>query len=887
MKHNPKAHLNRWWLLVPVLVSAIMCVSCREDYYYDEEEPEWLGESIYEYLEEQGEYTKYIKLIDELGYREVLAKTGSKTLFVVDDKTFDEFFKDNRWGVKSYEELTLQQKEQILYSSMLNNVFFSDMLGDASGPQKGMSIRRTSALSANSTYAIVDRSQFPKSYYWSEDLIKNDSIVLMRDNTAPPMVIFTNSYAVNNALKGSDYAFVSNLNDPNYEYYPTDVFVNGVRVVEANIKCKNGVVHRLEKLVTPLTNMAEVVCSNESTQQFGLLLDRFSAPFLSTNDQFSYPVYVKKYFTTRGQSNGLHADYNIESGTNVEFMTTPTDSAVEAGLKFDPGWNTLTASDIKPMNEDMSAMFVPTDKALEDFLHYGSGKFLYDRYGGWDGIPSHVLADLLNNHMKSSFVGAVPSKFDQVKNDAQIDMGVKESHVREAILCCNGVVYVTDSVYAPVSYVAVTAPTLVNDNMNIMRWAVENYGFLAYLHSMDSYYSFLLPTDENLWYLDPLSVAQNNPEYWKFKYNTDHKAVEVEVYDSLKRTVKRTLMSWKGDANLIQNRLEDLIDQHIIVDNIDNVANGKLYYKTKGNGTVKVMSAAEGLNIYGGYQVETDTFVAVPSTKMYPSNNGKTYVMSAFAQPSLKSVYETMQAQATYSSSPFYEFFKLMEDSKVFAKDDTYATSGEYTVDVFNTYHYTIYVPSNEAILEAIANGLPTMEQADEYLASLGKSLTADQKQLYKDEISKILRDFVCYHIHDNSVYIGGTNVSNREYQTSTLDMEANLFRRLKVTADNTSLTVVDDAGASHRVNVVAGKEGTLYNVMSRDYLFNDGMNGVTVDSDGNSKETDVMTCKQIETSSFAVIHGVDGVLLYNNSQLESYKNEVLKAQRAFEESIK
>ena len=887
MKHNPKTHLNRWWLLVPVLVSAMMCVSCREDYYYDEEEPEWLGESIYEYLEEQGEYTKYIKLINELGYKEVLAKTGSKTLFVVDDKTFDEFFKDNRWGVKSYEELTLQQKEQILYSSMLNNVFFSDMLGDASGPQKGMSVRRTSALSVNSTYTIVDRSQFPNNYYWNEDLIKNDSIVLMRDNTAPPMVIFTNSYAVNNALKGSDYAFVSNLNDPNYEYHPTDVFVNGVRVVEANIKCKNGVVHRLEKLVTPLTNMAEVVCSNESTQQFGLLLDRFSAPFLSTNDQFSYPVYVKKYFTTRGQSNGLDEKYNIEGGTNVEFMTTPTDSAVEAGLKFDPGWNTLTASDIKPMNEDMSAMFVPTDKALEDFLHYGSGKFLYDRYGGWDGIPSHVLADLLNNHMKSSFVGAVPSKFDQVKNDAQIDMGVKESHVREAILCCNGVVYVTDSVYAPVSYVAVTAPTLVNDNMNIMRWAVENYGFLAYLHSRDSYYSFLLPTDENLWYLDPLSVAQNNPEYWKFKYNTDYKAVEVEVYDSLKRNLQRTLRSWKGDANLIQNRLEDLIDQHIIVDNIDYAEEGKLYYKTKGNGTVKVVPVANGLNICGGYQVESDTFVAVPSTKMYPSNNGKTYVMSAFAQPSLKSVYESMQEQAVNDSYPFYQFFKLMEDSKVFAKDDTYATSGDVTVDVFNTYHYTIYVPSNEAVLKAIANGLPTMAQADDYLASLGKTLSAEQKELYKDEISKILRDFVCYHIHDNSVYIGGTNVSNREYQTSTLDMEANLFRRLTVTADNSSLTVVDETGASHSVNVVAGKEGTLYNVMSRDYLFNDGVSGVTVDSDGNSKETDVMNCKQIETSSFAVIHGVNGVLLYDNLQLESYKDEVLKAQRAFEESIK
>lgn len=900
MKHKSKTHLGRWWLLMPMLVSVTLCLSCREDYYYDEREPEWLGESIYDFLVEQEKYTNFVHLIEDLGYKEVLETTGSKTLFVVDDETFDEFFLNNRWGVKSYEELSKEQKEQILYSSMLNNVFFSEMLGDAAGPQEGMSVRRTSALSVASTRKIMRKEEYPNSYYWS--LVKADSVILLQDNTPSPMVTFTNRYLINNALRGSDYAFIASQ-PANYVYKPTDVFINGVRIEEPNMKCKNGVVHRLERLTTPLTNMAEVICTNESTGRFGELLDLFSAPFLSTSATIEYgnttPVYVKKYFTTRGHSLGLD---NLSGATNVSFMTTPTDSAVEAGLKFDPGWNTLTASDIKPMNEDMTAIFVPTTAALDTFLHTGSGKFLYDCYGEWENIPFHVLADLLNNHMKSSFVNTVPSKFDQVKNDAQIDMGIKESDIREAILCSNGVVYITDSVYAPVSYVAVTAPTLVNDNMNIMRWATEQYGFLAYLHSMDSYYSFLLPTDENFWYLDPLSVAKGEPEYWKFQYNKDYKSVEVEVYDSLKKTRKNVLQAWRGDADVIENRLADLIDQHIIVDNIDAAVNGKQYYQTKGNGTVKVIpnteieSKVEGgkiitpLNIYGGYQLEMDSSIVVPTDKMYPSDNGKTYVLSSLAQTPLKSVYEAMGEQADDESASFYQFFKLMQESGVFAKDDTYATSGEYTVDVFNTYHYTIYVPSNEAVLEAIANGLPTIQQANEYLNALGKNLSAAQKQVYLDGISAIIRDFVCYHIHDNSVYIGGANVEKRLYQTSALDTEANLFRRLTVSADNASLTIVDGAESTHHVEVVPDKEGVLYNIMTRDYLFNDGKSGITMQGSGESatsKETDITICKQIETSSFAVIHAVDGVLLYDNEQLERYKDEVARTQRAFEESIK
>ena len=876
MKNNTKDFGSRWWLLMPMLVSAVLCfTSCREDYILDEQEPDWLGESIYDFLAGEGKYSYYVRLIEDLNYKDVLQRTGSKTLFVVDDATFETFFQDNPWKVGSYEQLDSVQKQQILFSSMLNNVFFSSMLGDAPGPQKGMSMRRESALTGY-LEKDVHKSQFPENFYWGPDLIKSDWITLEHDNTAVPMVTFTNSYLVNNALKGSDYAFITNQ-PSTYVYNPTDVFINGVRIAEPNLKCKNGVVHRLEKLVTPLTNMAEVVCTNESTQLFGELLDRFSAPFSTGEekalaDGTTAPIYVKKYFTTRGHNMGLE-QFSGEYGYNISFMTTPTDSVVEAGLKFDPGWNTLPSSDNKSASEDMAAMFVPTDEALDKFLYEGTGKFLYTRYGGWNRIPNHVLVKLLNNHMKSSFANSVPSKFAQVKNDAQIDMGIKESDVTEAILCCNGVVYLTDSVYAPVDYVAVTAPTMVNDNMNVMRWSVESYGFLAYLHSMDSYYSYLLPTDEEFWYLDPLSVAKEETEYWRFLYDAENKRVRAFVYDSTRVSLKGELVN----TSMMQNRLEDLIDQHIIVDDIDAAFGGnKRYYQTKGNGTVKVLpsTSSDGLDIYGGLQLETGDTIVVPMDNIMPGGNGKTYIMSSVVQTPLKSVYSAMKEQATDETSPFYQFFKLMIDASVFTMDGTYAMSDEYTVDIFNTYHYTIYVPSNESILEAIENGLPTIESAEEYLESIGIDPADAEGEEYIELVASILHDFVCYHIHDNSVYVGGTQVTNREYQTGTLDAEDNIFRRLTVSADNSSLVVRDYAGNERSVHVDEVNEGVLYNIMTRDYLFNDGVSGVS------EADADITKSKQIETSSFAVVHGIDGVLLYDKDQLSGYQERVESMQQ-------
>jgi uncharacterized surface protein with fasciclin (FAS1) repeats len=77
----------------------------------DEKTPDGWGASIYSWLDEQGNYTNTVRLIDDLGYREVLSKTGSKTLFVADDEAFARFYRDKVWGASKYEDLTVSQKK--------------------------------------------------------------------------------------------------------------------------------------------------------------------------------------------------------------------------------------------------------------------------------------------------------------------------------------------------------------------------------------------------------------------------------------------------------------------------------------------------------------------------------------------------------------------------------------------------------------------------------------------------------------------------------------------------------------------------------------------------------------------------------------------------------
>ena len=109
---------------VAMTLAATGLTSCQDDELVGQ--PSWLNNSIYGYLQEQGNYGCLTRLINDLDMTDVLNMTGSKTIFAADDAAFDAFFKSNSWNVKSYDELSLAQKKILLNSSMVNNAYLID-----------------------------------------------------------------------------------------------------------------------------------------------------------------------------------------------------------------------------------------------------------------------------------------------------------------------------------------------------------------------------------------------------------------------------------------------------------------------------------------------------------------------------------------------------------------------------------------------------------------------------------------------------------------------------------------------------------------------------------------------------------------------------------------
>jgi hypothetical protein len=825
------------------LAGGSLLTSCS-DYDLDERTPDGWGSSIYSWLDEQGNYTNTVRMIDDLGYREVLAKTGSKTLFVADDAAYERFFRNNPWGVRSYQGLSTSQKKMLLFGSMIDNSMQISTLPSVEGtpPREGECMRRFASSTTYDSVAVLQPADMPNNPYWQRYRAAGSPMVCMTDNSTVPLVQFIEKQLSNKHITNEDYNFIYNYTT---QREPGDASINGVPVEQGNIKCSNGFIHKMSEVITPLPNMAELIRQKPTVSQFNRLLERYCAPYpLSQNatTQYNYlydtnvdTVFQKRFFSEKSQD-GLAVD------------ATPDRGPVNGLLKFDPEWNAYYAGlndqdGNVAMQRDMAVMMVPSDKALDEYWNEGAGKVLRDYYGTWDRVPDDVVSKLINNNMLSSFIGSVPSKFTSILNDANDPMGVQVEAIDSVWLGCNGAIYLTNRVYSPTAYVSVSFPALINETMRILYWGIEQLQYNVYLNSLNSYYSFFIPTNGSLLqYVDPCSYGKNHTQLMRFYYDATKVNRQERVWASLWNYDPETgevgdSIGRVTDYNTIRNRLKDILDTHIVIGNVED---GHEYYRTKGGTELRVSNVAAGANgmtVEGSYQRNEGSPVSVSYIyDQTDGGNGKSYILDS--QPIMGTRQTVHDVLAQHEE--FSKFLELMDGSGLFEviHNKRNATAGQ-NIASFNTYHYTVYVPTNESI---------------ERLQKAGKLSSWDIVSDYEERGNLPLKtrdslqicNFLKYHIQDNALFIGAAEESG-DFETAVIDPSTERFYRVNAQLQADGITLRDHAGNTRHV---VTSNPALYNLMAREYQYN---------------TSDASQATNIETSSSAVIHLIDEPLMIEN----------------------
>ena len=945
-------------IALSLLAACGLTWSCKDDYTWDDEKPTWLNSSIYESLQERANFNTYLRLLEDKdvniegvrNLKDVLSKTGSKTVFVANDQAWEEFFKANAklpetnpWhNATSYERLSQAQKKLLINTSMLNNAIVMENLASSDGdgtnpPERGAYMRRVTDYNLTDSITFLPADQVPFTYntkdieegrdYWKNFRAENggNGIYLVMDSTLSMMLHFTQEHMAKQQITNDDFKWFMGR-----ERETRDVHIYDAKIIEQNLVAENGYVNVTEKVIKPLANMAEVIRTNGKTNIFSHMLDRLSFPFPNaavTEDykklhpEFTGTIYTKKYFANLGAGGRSQ-----KVGPDGKAFS---DEDGEVNLQFDPGWNEFYYN--KDRRVDMAAMFVPNDEALmRYFSEGGAGWQLVQTYapdpyaevpeGDFDAlykkidwIPLSTLDKLLNVIMFPSFNGSVPSKITQLRDyQSQEEMFTPDdiNYIDTCMLACNGAVYVMDQVYGPAAYISVAAPANISKTNLIMKWAINNgedyrkdkmhMNYFAYLMAMRSNFTFFLPSDEALKrYYDPVSFTSRKPRVIQMSY-TGKGDLPVQTgrilytYNLEDGTIGNLYNLDQLLETELLNRLKDILESHTIVhDGTNPIDNEDEYYIAKNNAALKVTKDADHniVKVQGGFQLENERAGIVNgdrgtlNVEVTPSNtnhmaNGTTYIIDDSPLiPASKSIYGIIANEFRDDCEAFFGLTDMDGNEDIIkacgldlSKLAVWlagATSGgvDYNVRFWNNYQYTLFVPTNEAIEEARNLGLPTWEDIRADYESLPTDPNDEDVRILNGEDSlrlqtkiTFLSNFIRTHFVDRSVFEDKSEMAESELVTSSYDVLNGVFVKVHVSRSKdggeTRLFVRDDNGGKTYETA-----GTLRNIMARDIVCLNDPNGNYSGAKTSPTGRNSMNNIVLQSSSFAVIHQIGGVL--------------------------
>ena len=413
-----------------------------------------------------------------------------------------------------------------------------------------------------------------------------------------------------------------------------------------------------------------------------------------------------------------------------------------------------------------------------------------------------------------------------------------------------------------------------------------NLNYYAYLKAPQQDITFFLPPDRALaYYYDPISMKGRTPRVIEFQFIGGSFPVKVKVYTYFSPyrtggeigTIGGPLPGSLGTCSNeeVINRLKDILYSHTIVnDGTQDIHSRNEYYRTFGGDVVKVVRDASGkiVGAKGTFQLENERqgintgtrgVTECQVTNSYESlANGQTYALDAPLVPTYRSLWSIMTNDADRENTegfggetPYSEFYKLcaadmykdvivgcglvdgnLTSSQMKTALRKYVTfmddkGLDYNLSYFlgNT-PYTAYIPTNEAVQRAIAQGLPTWEEISEDFNSHSSDgmLTSFEDSLRIAEKIMILTDVVKAHFH-YGLAIADQEPFRKEYKSLWIDRETMVSPNVTVNCTgNGNMSVTDWKG--HTFDITDNK-----NVFVRDYACSSSprgsMTGITINA--------------------------------------------------------
>lgn len=449
--------MNRVYFMIRILLLTgliISLFSCKEDHHSPFDDPPWLGGSIIETLEGEGNYTILLDLMRKANYEEPIEK-GLFTIFAANDSAYQAYFSSK--GISSVDDLTEKQAQMLFTLNILNTPrsrqqLIYDYLQYHGGWQKPNS--EIGAL----LWRIYTKGRSPE-YLDEVKYFKNflgQTLKIVGQDKLVPMLSTEFFREYNGDSEGSDYTyFFPNTPWKGLQWY-------NAAVTKPEAKTSNGFIYYLDRAVPEIPNIDDYLRMNQD--KFSVyydLIQRFAEYSFNTYDDD--PERTRLYRKTY---------------TRISNLTQ------ELGPSLAPPYD----------RRNSFSAFIPTDDVLQKFID----ETFLKSFPNLDSVPEVSLITLAQSCLINLF--AIPSKIQGSLINAYGDIIPIDVYndVVEATLLSNGPVYTMKKYYPPRAFTSTVGPVFFNNDYTTYLYGINNAKMVASLTSPDLYVNIFAPTNDGL-----------------------------------------------------------------------------------------------------------------------------------------------------------------------------------------------------------------------------------------------------------------------------------------------------------------------------------------------------------------------------------------------------
>ncbi|WP_106831398.1 fasciclin domain-containing protein [Parabacteroides pacaensis] len=547
--------------------------------------------------------------------------------------------------------------------------------------------------------------------------------------TPKNMQVYTPNFLDHYNVLTTDYTEVYGNNSQ----INTDMKLNvmGASVKAIDIAAGNGVYYIIDRVLVPPLNIAQELETNEEyADYFTLLKKRF----------VSY-TYDKAGTIAQGNHGDVDGDGVIDSLWIRQFATEPNLDVENPKTANKKSLLSLTA-------------FIPSGKAFSEYM---KTRLLPNFRNDPDSIPEPTLSLLYSSHITNSMDW--PSKIDrkQVVNILGDNLSVGRADIESVEMKSNGLFYKTNRVIEPKIFNAAPGPVFFSPDYTYFSRMIQSTGLMSSLSSDGMEYTVFAPTNEafneqNIVWLE--HPDKGSPGFYRVKESSDPSSISTK-------------------------ELTSILGNHIVLNksiSTDKMENG--FYQTQNSRYVVV----DGGRIYGSDREFIPEFIE----KDRRMSNGYFHSIDKMLLPPKYTVYSAVssatRSEADTVNYQYMKFKELCSAADILKTDFVDITSAN------SEKKFTLFVPSNEAIIAAQLAGLLPLTGNEG-----STTLTADGKA----KLAKYLRTFF---VADKEIFTDGKltgTFSTRNKNTAESTIGNDVFYAMSVFKEGNGLKVTMGDGTS------------------------------------------------------------------------------------------